>query len=105
MAKPSRTEWPDWVVRPVMCSKCSTRVTLKDAHWTHYDVATRKGSVYHWACVGVAVTVSAALPSLGVTRAGSDLTATRSVICPSSEKPPPRKRAASLARIADEFPS
>ncbi len=50
MAQPSRTSWPDYAPRPVMCSECGRRVTLKQAHRSLWDEQTRVGSVRHREC-------------------------------------------------------
>ena len=50
MASPSRTEWPDYAVRPVMCHECGTRVILKDSWECFYDVRARQGFVRHTRC-------------------------------------------------------
>lgn len=50
MAQPSRTSWPDWAARPVMCSECGGRVTLKQAHRSLWDELARTGTVRHREC-------------------------------------------------------
>lgn len=63
MANPSRTEWPDWVARPVFCCFCEKRVTLKQAHRTLWDERTRKGRVWHTACDQSRVALHVTRPS------------------------------------------
>jgi hypothetical protein len=43
---PSRTEWADWCPRPVICSECGQRVTLKEAH----RGSSSEQKVWHVAC-------------------------------------------------------
>lgn len=50
MAQASRTEWPDYAVRPVMCSECGTRVILKSNWRCSYNVRARNGRIWHTAC-------------------------------------------------------
>lgn len=50
MANPSRTEFPDYVEKPVMCERCGTRVILKDKWVCYFDVAANHGWVRHIDC-------------------------------------------------------
>jgi hypothetical protein len=50
MAQPSRTTWPEYAQRPVICAGCGTRVTLKQAWRCWFDERTQEGAVWHRAC-------------------------------------------------------
>lgn len=50
MAEPSRTTWPDYAVRPVICPTCQLRITLKHAWTCWWDERTQQGFIWHRDC-------------------------------------------------------